>query len=354
MSKSFKKLQYEHQYEVSQTHPEWFDFDGCFGTFKNKSYKFILRDSMNNLYEELRTIDKNNPLNVLRYFRENGINWWSGRWPSGHMCSSQIACVNHLFPIRYDQSAVLALANCVAEEAGELPFDDVLEVGGDTVMPGYIAFEVITSRDYLHESKDGKLSRGTQCTSVDATILARRNDKVYVIPIEWKFAEEYNRDDKSKNIFDKKKCKWSYCGDERIRRYFKSGLVPNSKQIKLDDWLEIPGSVFFQEPFYQLMRQTLWAEQVVMNKDKFFKGASDYIHVQVVPQANKTLSDKCYRNVPWDKGDGMVATWKSNLQNPGKYVCIDPSLLFKGIIENKDISSKYAGLLSYLSERYWK
>lgn len=354
MTESFKEIQYDHQSEVCKAHPEWFNNDECFGTFRGKPYKFILRDNMNNLYEGLRTSDKNNPLNVLRYFRENGIGWWSGAKPSGHMCSSQISCVNHLFPIRYDRSAVLALANSVAREAGEQPFDDVLEMGGDRSMPGYIAFEVITSRDYLNEAKDGKLSRGSQCTSVDAAILAVRRDKVYILPVEWKFVEEYNHEDKSKNFFDRKENKWVYSGNERIRRYFKSGLVPDSEQIKLDDWLEIPGSVFFQEPFYQLMRQTLWAEQVVANNDEFFKGASDYIHVHVVPEANTTLRDRHYQNVSWDKGEGMVATWKANLRNPEKYVCIDQKKLFEGIIDNKDLSSKYADLLTYLEERYWK
>jgi len=349
MTKSFKKIQYDHQCDVCKEHPDWFGYDKCFGTFRKKTYSFVLKSCMNNLFEELRTKDKENPMNVLRYFRENGIGWWSGAKPSGHMCSSQISCINHLFPLRYDRKAVLTLANSVA---GDNPFDDVLEVGGDKSMPGYIAFEVVTSKDYLNEAREGNLSRGSQCTSVDAAILAKRNDDVVVIPIEWKFVEEYNRDDKSKNIFDKKEKVWHYSGDKRIENYFSSGLVPNSKQIVFNDEQAIKGSVFFQEPFYQLMRQTLWAEQVVLNKDEYFHGASDYIHVHVVPEANTTLRNKAYKEV-WDKGEGMVSTWKDNLTNPDKYVCIDQQKLFSGIVNDKDLSSQYAALLKYLKERYW-
>jgi len=351
MTKSYKKIQYDHQYDVCMSHQEWFGSDSCFGTFRKKRYPFVLRNCMNNLFEELRTKDRKNPQNVLRYFHENGIGWWSGARPSGHMCSSQISCVNHLFPLRYDRKAVLALANSVS---GDNPFDDVLEVGGDQYMPGYIAFEVVTSKDYLNEAKEGKLSRGSQCTSVDAAILAKRKDEIVVLPIEWKFVEEYNRDDKSRNHLDKKENEWHNSGDKRIDNYFNSGLVPDSKQIVFSKGQEIKGSVFFQEPFYQLMRQTLWAEQVVQNKDEYFHGASDYIHVHVVPEANTTLRNRVYRKDSWDNGEGMVATWKANLVNPEKYVCIDQRELFAGILEDPELSAKYASLLSYLEERYWK
>lgn len=353
MLKSFKQVQYEHQYQVSRDHPEWFGNDKCWGVFRKKKYQFVLKDCMNNLYTELRTKEKESPMNALRYFKENGIGWWSGAKPSAHMCSSQIACVNHLFPIRYDHTAVLALANSAAKEAGEQPFDEVLEIGGDKCMPGYIAFEVITSTDYLNEAKDGTLSRGSQCTSVDAAILAKRGNDIIILPIEWKFVEEYNRDDKSRNIFNKRENAWHNSGDERIRRYFKSGLVSNSAQIKYNSDQDPHGSVFFQEPFYQLMRQTLWAEQLIKNKDSLFLGAVDYIHVHVVPEANTTLRDRVYRKESWDTGKGMIDTWKANLTNPDKYLCIDPKVLFSGIREDKSLAEKYSDLLCYLEARYW-
>jgi len=152
MTKSYKKIQYDHQYDVCMSHQEWFGSDSCFGTFRKKTYPFVLRNCMNNLFEELRTKDRKNPQNVLRYFH----------------------------------------------------------------------------------------------------------------------------------------------------------------------------------------------------------GASDYIHVHVVPEANTTLRNRVYRKDSWDNGEGMVATWKANLVNPEKYVCIDQRELFAGILEDPELSSKYATLLSYLEERYWK
>ena len=353
MEKTFKEIQYDHQYEVTQNHPEWFDNDGCFGTFRKKTYRFVLKDCMNNLYEPLRTTVRESPLNVLRYFKENGIGWWSGARPSNHLCSSQISCINHLFPLRYDHDAVLSIANGVAAMAEEDPFEDVLEIGGDKVMPGFIAFELVSSKDYLNEANNGVLSRGAQCTSVDAAIVVKRQDKVYILPIEWKFVEEYHRDDKSRNVFSRKENEWHNSGDERIRRYFESGLVPGSEQIMFENGQNPHGTVFFQEPFYQLMRQTLWAEQVIKEKDAFFHGASDYIHVHVVPDANTTLRDKTYRKVDWDNGKGMIATWKENLRHPEKYVCIDPKKLFEGIVGDEVLSARYSDLLKYLETRYW-
>ena len=350
--KRYKEFQYGHQVKVVKEHPDWFNSDSLNGKFKGNYYEFVLQDGRNNLFSGIRSNDAEDHMNVLEYFRANKIGWWSGDMPTGHLCSSQISCVNHLYPLRYDEKAVLALANAVA---GEVFFDSVIEVGGDCKFPGYIAFEVVTNRDYLNESKNGKLSRGSQCTSVDAVILAKRHGKIWLLPIEWKFVERYERDDKSGISFDRKSGKWNLKGEERIFRYFtkpESTLVPNSEQI-IYDGKDPHGTVFFQEPYYQLMRQTLWAEQAIRNKDPFFEGAEDYFHVHVVPDADGDLLDNKYRNATWEHGLGMVNTWKSYLTQPKKYHCINPKSLYSGILSDEHLSNKYSRLIQYLEVRYW-
>lgn len=329
---TYKEKQYKRQVDVLGEHSEWFGGDTGNGIFKGKERKFALQDGVNNLFERIRPETEDN---VVSYFKKNGISWWNGDGPTNHLCSSQIACLNHLFLLRHDKEAILAIAQAVDPE-----FDDVIEVSGDVYDPAYISFEVVSSRDYLNESKTGKLTRGSQCTSIDAVIIAVKDGKRILLPIEWKFVEEYAREDKSLGSH----------GEERRRRYFDSGLVVKSEQLKS---VERPhGSIYFQEPYYQLMRQTLWAEQCIKNHDKVVNGAEDFIHVHVIPKENDSLRD-IHFDEKWDNGQGMVSNWKAMLKHPEKYVCIDPKDLFKNIFENENLREKCKDLLEYLVARYW-
>ena len=80
----------------------FFGRDSGNGFFMGRRYPFVLRDGGNNLYEPIRN-------DAIQYFKENDISWWGGTAPTGHVLSSQIACLNHLFAIRKDPEAVLAV-----------------------------------------------------------------------------------------------------------------------------------------------------------------------------------------------------------------------------------------------------
>ena len=128
-------------------------------------------------------------------------------------------------------------------------------------------------------------------------------------------------------------------GHERIRRY--STLTDASSQLRsLESYY---GSVYYQEPFYQLMRQTLWAENVVRHRVNETLQAEDYLHIHVIPAENKDLLDKKYKV----SGMGMEATWRSMLNDQSKYVIIDPRVLFEPLV------GRYPDLASYLEMRYW-
>ena len=93
------------------------------------------------------------------------------------------------------------------------------------------------------------------------------------------------------------------------------------------------------------MRQTLWAEQMILNKSEESLKADNFFHVHVIPSNNYSLLEKKYKC----SGKNMEETWRSHLIDQSKYQKITPERLLSGIPE-----SKYSELLGYLKERYWK
>lgn len=283
------------------------------GCFRDQSRNFCLEKDQEkmNLFSTIRD-DK-----VTKYFNDNKITFWSsGKTIPNHLLSSQIACINHLFPIREDYKAVLSIAQQIDPE-----FNDVVWLENDVEgTRGYISFEVVSAKDHLNE---GVLTRGSNCTSIDAVIMAKKNGENCLLVIEWKYTESYSNEDKSKGKR----------GEKRLNSY--SDLIKNSVYLNKEQ-TSYKGSVYFHEPFYQLMRQTLWAEQMVNLASEEILKADSFIHVHVVPEGNKKLLDK-----------DIVDKWNECLTDKGKenYILISPKSLLKGI--------KNTELKDYLEERYW-
>ena len=102
MASKFQETQREKQIEFISTSDLFQNTEGG-GVFFGKKRDFVLKNSDFNLYGRLSE-------SVKKYFEDNDIVWWGGKnIPSGHTLSSQIACLNHLFPIRNDRDAVLKL-----------------------------------------------------------------------------------------------------------------------------------------------------------------------------------------------------------------------------------------------------
>lgn len=301
----------------------------------------LLINSKNNLYPQIAD-------EAILYFALNSISFHHLEGdsdvgfciPSGHTLSSQIACINHLYPLRYDKDAVLSIAKQINSE-----IVDVLQIESDKFLPGFISFEVISEIDHLNETKGNqKLTRGTMCTSVDAMIYAKlENDNKIIIPIEWKYTENYHEDgktDKDYSIENRGKEKEGK-GKERLQRY--SDLITCSEQLSLKK-NDYKSSVYFFEPFYQLMRQTLWAERMIANNKSETNKAEEFIHVHVVPEKNKELLKYVYPA----SMKGMKETWESCLTDINKYKLVEP----KNLLANID-KTKYQTLINYLTTRYW-
>jgi hypothetical protein len=302
---------------------------------KDKDYpkEEILLDGINNIYEPIRQ-------DVSDYFRENHICFWiqpksnePSDKPTGNLLSSQVCCINHLFPIRQDKEAVLEIIKTICPD-----FKDVLPLTTDKYSSGYIQFEAISDRDYLNEEQ---LTRGKKCTSVDALVYALHNNgKKFLIPIEWKYTESYGNEDKSIEDGDNEPKGSERKGKERLKRY--SGLIDHSKFLK--KLSSYKNSVYFYEPFYQLMRQTLWAEQMIEHKNEERIKADDYIHIHIIPKENVELLNKKYKC----SNKTMEETWRENLEIQEKYKIITPQNLLQNIDKNK-----YCHLIQYLTQRYW-
>ena len=192
-------------------------------------------------------------------------------------------------------------------------------------MPAYIQFEAVSDVDHLNEKYS---TRGSNCTSIDALIYGLHKDgRKILFPIEWKYVEVYGNENKANG--DK--------GTVRKARY--TNLIHKSTQL-IGDFNDI----YYYEPFYQLMRQTLWAEQMIEHKNAETIKADDYIHIHVIPTENNELLNKKYPC----SGKKMETTWRDCLIDQSKYIIISPKDLL-----TPAINEKYPDFVKYLEKRYW-
>lgn len=293
-----------------------FNKDKGFGNyFEYTKRPYVLEDGKNNLSNVISN-------QVIQYFLENNIDWWgdNAKYPTGHLLSSQIQCLNFLFPLRNDKEAVLELVKSFDNEV-----EDILPVIGDKENQ-YIAFEFTYENEKLLGENDFGAKRGSLCTSVDAFIFAIKNNTRLLIPIEWKYTESY---DSTNKALEYKK------GITRQARY--NHLIKKSSYLK--DFEKLEESPYYYEPLYEFMRQTLLMEHMIK-----LGLADDILHVIVIPVDNKELLG-CNYNFSFDS---LETIWSDCLKHPDKCRFIDTSILLKVYERN----SKYNDTFKYLNERY--
>lgn len=284
------------------------------GIFFGKEWDFVLNDPVLNLWEGIRA-------DAQEYFKRNKIPWWQGEKnnPTGHLLSSQIACVNHLYYLRQRKELATAVLKGINPEVIEAEiFDD-----------GYVEFEFIGCKNYLGEKS---WTRGANCTSVDAAMIGRKTDgKRVLFLIEWKYTESYSSTD----------------GFMEAKGEVYDNLIINVNS----PFTNMNLRAYYFEPFYQLMRQTLLAWKLIENQDH---SCSEYCHIHVIPDGNRELLDKITspelnKGIADNKEDRMIEAWKSTLKNPDKYIHRSPEEFLepsRDIIDSKSF-------ISYLEKRYW-
>lgn len=281
-------------------------------------YPFVLENAEKNLWTKIRK-------EAIKYFADNKIVWWPGsEEPSGHLLSSHVSCVNHLFFLRNDKDAALKVLQNLKTDFAEVCPD---------FENGYIGFEVVSKHSYLVEvAEEKEQTRGANCTSQDVMMTGKlKNGKKIQVLIEWKYTELYSKADKSV----------ASSGETRKNRY--NALI-EEKDSPIKRTVSINN--LYYEPFYQIMRQTLLAWQMTKNKTNELK-ADDWLHFDVILENNLNLR---YR-VP---ASGLIQTgieeaWKSQLKELEKYNVITPQKLLKPLI----FDNNYRSLITYLNKRYW-
>lgn len=207
------------------------------GTYTGLPRNFCLADgySAENLHYLFRD-------EAIDYFRERRINWHDGRrdqhgngrgLPSNHLCCSQSACVNSLWPLtRHPDLLAHVFRPFLPDLAEALPFE------ADGLLPDgtspFLAFEWIGTQNYLGEV--GNRSRGANATSADFAFRFRRYDKrIQLVLGEWKYTEYYSPKEPNPN-------------PTQLRIYSQAFERWKTMRPELPEYRS-----FFVEPFYQLM-----------------------------------------------------------------------------------------------------
>jgi len=286
------------------------------GVFKKCEREFVLREPALNIFAGVRD-------DAISYFNRYHIPFWDGGdEPTGHLLSSQVACINHLYFVRQRQDIATAILQGIDKNVRTAL---VMDNGSDS---GYVDFEVIGSKNYLGEKLH---TRGANSTSVDAVMLAELDNglrKLFII--EWKYVESYGKTSKAEGD----------SGQTRIKTYTPL-LMQSNCPIKVSN---VEG--LFTEPYYQLMRQTLLAHE--MTKAKEYR-ADNYFHLHVIPKDNKELKEV---NTTDGKlaGKTLEETWKNALKSPELYRAVDP----KDFLEPARKCIDTIAPLTYLEQRYWR
>jgi hypothetical protein len=267
---------------------------------------------------------------ALSYFAKFAIKWHDGQAgkPSNHLCSSQVCCVNFLFPF-HDQP--VALAQLLRPVYPDLARMLLIENGQ------YVAFEWIGQDNYLKEKiwRNGKRTRGANFTSADAAVLFERTDsKRQFVLIEWKYTEAYNS--KQSLAFAK------HSGTDRREIYrwlFERPDCPiNINKNKYD--------ALFYEPFYQLMRQQLLANE--MEKERELD--ADRVSVLHIEPAQNTEFQKVTSPELVGFGSMVTDVWQRLVREQDRFTRISTEDLFGMLVASS--APEMQAWVDYIGARY--
>ncbi|QDM40640.1 hypothetical protein [Altererythrobacter sp. TH136] len=190
---------------------------------------------------------------------------------ANHGASSQVCCVNFLFPMVHDQ----ALASSWIDHVLGLRGAEAKPIENREGRDCYLTFEWFPETDYLNEANsNGERSRGSNSTSVDAAVRYRYEGKEYLTLIEWKYTEAYSAIRHASEI----------AGDStRLARYSNLWKRPHGP-IRADAPVQLPD--FFLNPWYQLLRQQMLAYHCELDPLSGFDRV-DVLHIS--PSENESL-----------------------------------------------------------------
>jgi len=270
-----------------------------------------------NLYSEIRET-------ALDYFRQNGIRWHM----LNHLCSSQVCCVNFLFPFMDKPEALAALLRPLFPSLKRmLPLETPQQ---------FVAFEWIGNDNYLREKirRSVKRTRGANFTSADAMVMFEGQDKLrQLVLIEWKYSESYGG-------FSKK---ISARGTDRSQIYAHLFEREDCPLKKSAEW---QFADLFYEPFYQFMRQQFLAHEMELAKE-FRADKVSLLHI--APACNSDFR-KVTSPALQPLGASVIDVWKRLVKTPDRFGSISTEKMFGQFPAVQ--FPELAGWWQYLQQRY--
>ena len=302
------------------------------GNYRGIPRSFCLADdcSRENLFTTIREP-------AIQYFRQRRIPWHDGlirrTTPSNHLCCSQSCCVNFLYPFVQNRALAEEIFRQFYPDLSEL-----LPLYDDDILPNgthpFLAFEWIGSLDFLGESrrKGSSRTRGANATSADFAFRFRRQDgRNQLVLGEWKYTEEYARRDLG--IAARK---------ENYINAFDRGPFAEKGQ-------GLYNALFF-EPFYQLMRLQLLAQEMESG-DMGREMDCDVVTVlHISPEANHEFRDRVTSPYLKDSypNTGTMDIWK-HLAPAEKFLSISVEVLLETITNARMGNPVWK---NYLATRY--
>ena len=293
-------------------------------------------------YEEENLIPQiRGPGGAIDFFAQRGIKWHQtarsgdrgAQGPTRNMCSSQVACVNTLFPLREQGARLTALVKDLNQDVR-----DVIPLTYESAGSGTVSSLVEFEWTGIQGTLEGSGSRGANATSADALIVAETiggTRRAYLF--EWKYTEEYRT---AHYLGDGKS------GATRRLRYERhylseSGCIDSS----------IPFDELLYEPFYQIARLGLLGDRMVEEREF---GVEEARVVVVCPDDNKSYretipSPALARRFPTAKTVDEVARSVWRHTDGVRVVC--PKTITRAA-RSEGVSPGLESWSSYMKERY--
>jgi hypothetical protein len=290
------------------------------GLHRNRAYPFLLPDTCTpeNLYAGIRQP-------ALDYFAEHGIHWHMLH----HLCSSQVCCVNFLFPFMEKPDALAGLLRSL--------FPGLRRMLPIEAPNQFVAFEWIGLQNYLKERgpKGGKRTRGANSTSADAMVMFKREDgQRQIVLIEWKYTESYAKD------FSKKIAR---SGTDRSAIY---AHLYDRDDCALDKALLKNFDALFYEPFYQFMRQQFLAHEM----ERAHEFDADVVSLLHIAPAKNVEFSRVTSPALRPLGDKVTAVWKRLVRDADRFASVSTEAMFGNFPVQQ--FSELADWWDYIGQRY--
>jgi hypothetical protein len=295
------------------------------GVYRGKSRPFCIPADYaeENLFPAVRQ-------QAMDYFAAANIKWHDemDAKPSNLLCSSQVQCVNFLFPFADKPDTLLWLLKPHFPKIESLV---PMESSG-----GFVSFEWIGLRNYLGERvrNENTRTRGANFTSSDAAVMFVRSDGLrQIVLIEWKYTEAYSRSS----------FKTSKSGTSRVEIY---RHLLEREDCPLDVQRLSNLEDLFYEPFYQLTRQQLLAHEMERAHEL---GADLVTTLHVAPAVNTDFQRVTSPNLS-KFGDSVTEIWQRLLNPTDKFKSLSTEQLLGR--PPGEYSNGLGDRWSYVTQRY--